>query len=44
MDLIQGMEINLGKIIEEFNYKMRIWSYKIDLDCKLEKYKNYNKK
>lgn len=38
------MEINLGKIIEEYNYKMKIWSYKIDSGSKREKLKSYKKK
>jgi hypothetical protein len=38
------MEINLEKIIEEYNYRMKIWSYKIDSGFKLEKLSSSKKK
>ena len=44
MDLNLEMLMSLERIIEEYSYKIKIWNYKIDLDCNHERYNNYNKK
>jgi hypothetical protein len=44
MDLNLEMLMSLERIIEEYSYKTKIWSYKIDLDCNHGRYNNYNKK
>lgn len=44
MELIQELEMTSEKIIEEFNSKIKIWSFKTNSDYSWGKFRNFKKK